>query len=220
MMKRIYYRCKWFFYFLPLWANWLILLAGLGIIIGSWYSQAYAPLHAKEQGINAQLTQARKGNKNIQLVMKEKRQFIYQDDLLDPKDAELFLKTILATNPALTLVNVSKEIPYELGGNPIKPGKKKRGRRRRIKKKKKSVKAINVGPSKFLGLLNAKFIRHDFAITFKGTFSATLNYLQQLEDAKQPIFYKSIEYTVEKPPQATVKLHVYTINKDKEWFND
>lgn len=223
-MKKLYFKIKWLFYFMPLWANWLILIGGLTGIIWVWQDCIHTPIIQATAPIEAENAALKDGIRTMKSMMGGKKQFIYEDDLLAPEQAETFLKTVLATNKGLKLIKLLKSEPYELGKKPgasKKKKKKKRGRKRKKKEvaKKNHSDHIAVGPAPFKKLANAKFIRHDFLLDFTGDYKSTLRYIEQLENAKQAIYWESVSATVTQYPTMEIKLNVYTISSEKGWLS-
>ncbi len=220
-MKKIYFRFKWFIHFLPTWLNWLAYLAIIALTLVVWSHYYQQEQQQTLQNLEHKIIKIQKGITAMNETEQANLRVLYQDNLLPAEDAEKFLKSMLLTNKGLTLVTVTK-LPPTTFGDPVTKQKKKQSRGRRRRSKKKTVKKTQAlaGPTAYKKLIGARFVIHPVTIVFKGNYAATLTYLQQLENAKEPIYYRSIEYTVEKAPVALVKLTVYTLSKQKEWFRD
>ena len=64
----------------------------------------------------------------------------------------------------------------------------------------------------------ATIYRHGLTLTFKGSYFDTLDYLQALEKLPWHFYWEKLDYKVDKYPEATVTLRVYTLGNRESWI--
>lgn len=60
--------------------------------------------------------------------------------------------------------------------------------------------------------------RHGFSIEFEGSYMATLRYIEALEKLPWTFFWDGVEYRVERYPDSTVRLNLYTLSLSEGWI--
>lgn len=60
--------------------------------------------------------------------------------------------------------------------------------------------------------------RHGFVIEFRGSYLATLRYLETLERLPWDFFWDSVDYEVTAYPQAIVRLQLHTLSLSEDWI--
>lgn len=65
---------------------------------------------------------------------------------------------------------------------------------------------------------NNVLYRHQFTMTLRGSYQATVDYLERLEQLPWRIYWDALHYEVTDYPLATVTLDMYTLSTHKEWI--
>ncbi len=60
--------------------------------------------------------------------------------------------------------------------------------------------------------------RHQFSMTLQGSYQATVDYLDRLEQLPWRIYWDALRYEVTDHPLAEVTIDVYTLSTHKEWI--
>lgn len=120
-----------------------------------------------------------------------------------PEQIGAMLEEMLSRNRRLTLVDMRTLPAAALGGDkpvPEKPGAEKPA----------ASKPLASGP----GLI----YRHGVELTVRGTYLDLLAYLKDLEKLPSQMYWGKLDLAVEKHPQVTLKLSIFTLSLDPTWM--
>ena len=120
-----------------------------------------------------------------------------------PEQIGAMLEQMLSRNRKLTLVDMRTLPAVALGGE--KPAAEKPGAQKPV-----AQKPVPAGA----GLI----YRHGVELTVSGGYLDLLAYLKDLEKLPNQLYWGKLDLSVEKHPQVTLKLSVYTLSLDPAWM--
>ncbi len=67
------------------------------------------------------------------------------------------------------------------------------------------------------GGADAALYRHGLTLEIEGTFAATVEYLERVEDSPWNLLFERLDYRVDRYPTASVTIELHTISDREEW---
>lgn len=230
--------------------RWLILLAGGFVVFWLWSNLIYNHVVSAQEGASRQIGVAQKNLTDtekqltsllaeikkdpIKNLQDQKDQLSGQvnsmnaelkalmDNLVNPKEMLILLKTILENQSGLTLVAMENKSPelIKIKEPPAPENTEVKGALPTLKGKKPVAGPPKADATKVEAVSAPRVLlyRHGLEITFSGPFFKVVDYLKSLESVKKKIIWDSIDYSVTAYPVAEVKLNVMTISTNEGWL--
>ena len=154
-----------------------------------------------DQGDRRRLEETRKRTVEIEAKLTEE-----QRKFAPPDKIGAVLEEMLSRNRRLRLVDMRTLPVAALGGGAEEPAADKPA----AEKPAAAPKPLPAGP--------AQIYRHGVELTVTGTYLDLLAYLKDLEKLPSQMYWGKLDLSVDKHPQVTLKLSVFTLSLDPAWM--
>ncbi len=128
---------------------------------------------------------------NKQLAQKRKDLIEKTINLIQTEDMANMLQRIIVSTKSLRIISLQKEKTEELS---------------------KTKDAALTGGDRI------RLYRHTLEIVLQGGYASTFSFLENLESMEKKVTFDSLDYIVEKYPNANIKLVISTLSLNEEWI--
>lgn len=171
----------------PQWMRVIAAILGLLIIVATWHQYSFTEVSVQKQILLDEHDKLNEHLKSVKGMTANSGRLLYEKHIISAEDLASLLSSLLQQSKDLELVSL-EEIPVVI---------------------KDEV------PEKIRGLhkvLEQKITASDIVLKVRGSYFSVLRYLKSVEkEAGLGIFWKSIDYVVDKYPAAEVQIVIRTL---------